>query len=207
MPAMDRCRRVGVLTFRLGPCDRLAAQHEAEGLSSSLYVREDAILLALDDWIASLTSPDALESHQLLTSGTSDAEALKAEITAVDRKISSFIAAGESGADLPQLTDQLRRRAKEREGLEARLRAPPERRRLDANELQAVIAQWGGVGRVLASADPKSETRSLRVSGTAARVRHHLGRVTAVATQACVRNRVRRGTCPLSTHVLTIDLA
>jgi hypothetical protein len=161
---------------------------------SSLYVREDAILPALDDWIASLTSPDALESHQLLTSGTSDAEALKAEITAVDRKISSLLAAVESGADLPQLTDQLRRRAKEREGLEARLRALPEQRRLDANELQAVIAQLGGVGRVLASADPKARHEVYESLGLRLEFDTNLRRVTAVATQACVFNRVRRGT-------------
>jgi len=36
---------------------------------------------------------------------------------------------------------------------------------------------------------------------------HNLKRIRATAAQACVLGRVRRGTCPLGTHALIIDVA
>lgn len=161
---------------------------------NSLYVREDAILSPLDHWIASLTSPEALENHQHPSSSTPIAEGLQDELAALDRKISGLVAAVEAGADLPQLTDQLKRRARERAGLEAQLRALPQERRLGAGELRAAIEDLGGIANVLSGADPTARQRVYESLGLRLEYDHAASRVVATASQACVFNRVRRGT-------------
>ena len=161
---------------------------------NSLYVREDAILSPLDHWIESPTSPEALENHEHPSSPASVAEGLKAELAALDRKISGLVAAVEAGADLPQLTDQLKRRARERAGLEAELRALPRERRVSAGELRTAIEDLGGIANVLSGADPTARQRVYESLGLRLEYDHAASRIIATATQACVFNRVRRGT-------------
>jgi len=167
---------------------------EMENHPSSLYVREEAVLGRLDQWIASLTSPEALENHQHPSSSASAADSLQAEISALDRKITGLIAAVEAGANLPQLTDQLKRRAKERAGLEARLRALPQQRPLSVDELRTAIEELGGVANVLARADATTRHQVYESLGLRLEYDHAASRITASATDACVFNRVRRGT-------------
>ena len=174
---------------------------------SSMYVREDAILGPLDQWISTPTSPESLEAHQHSSSNYSPVEALRAEIADLDRKISSLVAAVEAGADLPQLTDQLKRRAIERTGLEAESRAVPLEHHLSSDELGTAIAELGGIPKILASANPAAREKVYQSLGIRLEYDHEARRVTANAAEACVFNRVRRGTCPLATHVLIIDLA
>ena len=159
-----------------------------------MYVREEAVLGRLDQWIASLTSPEALENHQHPSSSASAADSLQAEISALDRKITGLIAAVEAGANLPQLTDQLKRRAKERAGLEARLRALPQQRPLSVDELRTAIEELGGVANVLARADATTRHQVYESLGLRLEYDHAASRITASATDACVFNRVRRGT-------------
>jgi hypothetical protein len=77
----------------------------------------------------------------------------------LDRRIAALVAAVEAGADIPELTDQLKRRAKERAGLEARLRSLPQQKALSADELDAAIKDLGGIPKVLAVADPATRHR------------------------------------------------
>lgn len=161
---------------------------------SSMYVREDAILGRLDQWIATLTSPESLEAHQHPSSHDSPGEALRARIADLDRKISSLVAAVEAGADLPQLTDQLKRRGTERAGLEAQLRAIPRERQLSSQELGTAIAELGGIPKILATADPAARKKVYQSLGIRLEYDHEARRVTANAAGACVFNRVRRGT-------------
>jgi hypothetical protein len=58
---------------------------------STLYVREDAILAPLDNWIATITSPEALASHQPSSPRPSANDALLAKLADVDRKISALM--------------------------------------------------------------------------------------------------------------------
>jgi hypothetical protein len=161
---------------------------------SSMYVREDAILGPLDHWIATLTSPESLEAHQHPSSHDSPGEALRARIADLDRKISSLVAAVEAGANLPQLTDQLKRRASERAGLEAQLRAVPREHHLSSDELRTAIAELGGMPKILASANPAAREKVYQSLGIRLEYDHEARRVTANAAEACVFNRVRRGT-------------
>lgn len=161
---------------------------------SSMYVREDAILGPLDHWIATLTSPESLEAHQHPSSHDSPGEALRARVAEVDRKISSLVAAVEAGADLPQLTDQLKRRASERAGLEAQLRSVPREHHLSSDDLRTAIAELGGMPKILASANPAAREKVYQSLGIRLEYDHKARRITANAAEACVFNRVRRGT-------------
>ncbi|MEO8827833.1 zinc ribbon domain-containing protein, partial [Lapillicoccus sp.] len=161
---------------------------------SSVYVREDAILPRLDEWIESLTTAEALEGDQHPSSHNAAVDGLKLQVAGVDRKITALVAAIESGAELSQLTDQLKRRAKERDGLKAQLQALPHERPMSTDELSEAIAHLGGIGRLLSSADPVTrhqvyESLDLRLEYDPAGQR-----ISATAGQACVFNRVRRGT-------------
>ena len=161
---------------------------------SSVYVREDAILAPLDDWIAAMTSPEALTAHQRPTSESSPTQALMTQLAELDRKISSLVAAVEAGADLPQLTEQLKRRAAEREVLETRLRATPKGTRLAKQDLVQAVEKLGGIAKVLAAADPVARENVYRSLGIRLEYDHLARRVSAIAAEACVLNRVRRGT-------------
>ncbi len=123
----------------------------------SLYVREDAILGPLDEWIASLTSPAALAEHQHPSGPTSSEEvALRAKLTELDRKLNALVLAVESGADISLLTDQLRRRTTEREGIEAQLRSLPKVRTVSTTEMEDALTQLGGIARLLQVAEPSA---------------------------------------------------
>ena len=160
----------------------------------SVYVREDAILAPLDDWIAAMTSPEALTAHQRPTSESSPTQALMTQLAELDRKISYLVAAVEAGADLPQLTEQLKRRAAEREVLETRLRATPKGTRLAKQDLVQALGKLGGIAKVLAAADPVARENVYRSLGIRLQYDHLARRVSAIAAEACVLNRVRRGT-------------
>lgn len=173
----------------------------------SLYVREDAILGPRDAWITSLTSAEALAAHPQSASGQDQNHELQGQIVELDRKIGALVTAIASGVDIPQLTEQLKRRAAEREGQQARVRAQSQVRPIEPAEIQATIDTLGGLPAILANADPADRTEVYRSLGLKLNDDHQRRIVVASATEGCVFNRVRRGTCPLGTHVFTIELS
>ena len=66
------------------------------------------------------------------------------QLAELDRKISSLVAAVEAGADLPQVTEQLKRRAAEREVLDTRLGATRKGTRLAKQDLVQAVEKLGG---------------------------------------------------------------
>jgi site-specific DNA recombinase len=161
---------------------------------SCLYVREDGILGPLDEWIASLTTSEAIAAHQHDPFAGSGTASLNARLAEVDRKIAALVSAIEAGADLPQLTEQLKRRGKEREGIEAQIRDLPKDRRLSADDIQEAIGQLGGLTQILTTAEPAARSEVYKSLGVRLEYDHHAQRVTVTAEKACVFNRVRRGT-------------
>ena len=174
---------------------------------NTLYLSEDAILEPLDQWIASITSSEALAEHQGPSAQTTTSTQLRAKLAEVDRKIASLIAAIEAGVDLPLVSEQLNRRARERDGLEAEIRSLPRERVLSPTEMRQALDQLGGIANILAGADSSTREKIYNSLGVQMVYDHVARRVTVNATDACVHNRVRRGTCPLATQVLTIDVA
>jgi hypothetical protein len=69
------------------------------------------------------------------------------------------------------------------------------------------LRQLGGLANVLAHSDGHVRHDVYVSLGLRLDYYPEQDRVTATAGEACVLNRVRSGTCPLGTHVLTIDLA
>lgn len=160
---------------------------------SSLYVREDAILGPLDDWIASIRTPAALENHQNISAPTSPARVLAAQLAEIDRKIGSLVAA-EAGANVPQFTDQLNRRGAERQALKARFTATPQGTQLTKQQMSKALAKLGGIPAVLANVDPLTRENVYRSSGIRPEYGHIARRISTIAAEAGVLNRVRRGT-------------
>ena len=103
------------------------------------YLREEAIREPLDEWIASITTAEALAEHQRPSTRTPPSDLLNAKLAEVDRKIASLIAAVEAGVNLSQITEQLNRRARERSWLEVEMRALPRQRLLDPAELHQAM--------------------------------------------------------------------
>lgn len=160
---------------------------------NTLYLSEDAILEPLDQWIASITTSEALAEHQGPSAQTTSTQ-LRAKLAEVDRKIASLIAAIEAGVDLPLVSEQLNRRARERDGLEAEIRSLPRERVLSPTEMRQALDQLGGIANILAGADSSTREKIYNSLGVQMVYDHVARRVTVNATDACVHNRVRRGT-------------
>jgi site-specific DNA recombinase len=160
---------------------------------NTLYLSEDAILEPLDQWIASITTSEALAEHQGPSAQTTSTQ-LRAKLAEVDRKIASLIAAIEAGVDLPLVSEQLNRRARERDGLEAEIRSLPRERVLSPTEMRQALDQLGGIANILARADSSTREKIYNSLGVQMVYDHVARRVTVNATDACVHNRVRRGT-------------
>ncbi len=169
-------------------------------------MREDAIVGLLDEWIASLVTPEALTASRHEVSMPSPTSTIQADLAGVDRKIAALISALECGAALAQITEQLARRTKEREGLEARLRQLGSTKQVTREQMSHAIDELGGLATILASAAPDVRAKIYASLEIRLDYDHVSKQVKAHADQACVFNRVRRGTCPLGTHVFQIDL-
>lgn len=160
----------------------------------SIYLREDALLPAVNDWIAGLVTPEALVSGQAPTGQSSRTAAVRAQIAELDRKINALVAAIEAGVEVEEVSEQLARRSKERAGLEAGLRQERSEDRLTATEMQKALDYLGGIAMILSSADPAQLSSLYASLGVRLEYNHVLKRVQATAETACVLGRVRRGT-------------
>lgn len=115
----------GRLLYRCTLRGARAVPAELRNHPRSLYVREDAIVPALDAWIAKLTDPETLTATTTETPRDDANSALRRQIADLDQKITALVSAVETGGEISALTEQLSRRSREREGLVARLRSTP----------------------------------------------------------------------------------
>jgi hypothetical protein len=168
--------------------------HARPGRSSQVDLRENAVLPELNSWIANLVTPEALVRGQDASAQSSRVTSLKGQIAELDRKINALVAAIEAGVDVEQVSSQLARRAKERSGLEARLRQEGHRDHLTAAEMQKALDDLGGIAKILPNADPAQQRRLYASLGVRLEYNHQFKRVQATAETACVLGRVRRGT-------------
>ncbi len=160
----------------------------------SIYVREDAIVGPLDKWIASLVTPAALTSARHQAPAPSLNTGLHADFVEVERKIAALISALEAGVAVETITEQLARRAKEREGLLARIRQLGSTKEVTTEQMRVAIDELGGLATILADSAPTERNRIYASLGVRLDYDHVTKNVAAVADQACVFNRVRRGT-------------
>ena len=184
----------GRILYRCTLASSRAIPVELADHPASLYVRQDAILGPLDDWIASLVTPRALADSREDDPSVTQAGTLHAELAEVDRKIAALISALEAGVAVTQISEQLKRRTKERQGIEARLRQASSSQRVTKEQMQVALEELGGVARLLSAADTSVRAKVYNSLGVRLDYDHIEKRVTASAEQACVFNRVRRGT-------------
>jgi len=185
---------VGRTLYRCNLAASRALAPELKDHPRSLYVREDAIVGPLDQWIGTLVTPEALATHQIQHgSGTKEAH-LRAELGDVQRKIAALISALEAGVAMSEISEQLSRRTKERAGIEAKIRQLPSTRTLTEEQIRAALEDLGGVAELLGNALPSTRAKVYVSLGVRLDYDHDNKRVTASADQACVFNRVRRGT-------------
>jgi site-specific DNA recombinase len=120
---------------------------------STVYVRQDAIVDKIDQWISSLASAEVLAAGQLPDPSTDQQRAaLGRRLSDTQHKISSLIAAIESGVEPTLLGRQLATRAVEKERILHEIgRLEPTGAR-SAREIQSLIDLFGSVADALKSA-------------------------------------------------------
>jgi hypothetical protein len=228
-----RTRRPYLLrgAFHCGVCDRKMQGHWAHESAyyrcrypqeyalanriahpSNVYVREDAVLPALDGWLARVLRPprltDTIEAMAASQGGPTGQElaAEQARRTVADcaAKLARHRAALEAGADPAIVTSWIAQTQAERVAAERQLREATADRdgRMSREEIAALVAALGDILTVLAEADPADKAEVYRQLGL---------RLTYQPTTNTVRAEVninpryrgvmvgvRGGTCPIS---------
>nr|WP_322761833.1 hypothetical protein [Frankia sp. Cr2] len=139
---------------------------------ANVYVREDAVVPALDSWLATTLKPprltdtlDAMAATQTGPTGN-DQAADRAHRTIKDctTKIARYRAALEAGADPALVTDWIAQTQAERATAERQLRDTTDHtdRRTTRDEIAAMVEALGDMLIILAEADPadKAEIRA-----------------------------------------------
>ena len=192
--ASKRSDGTGRTLYRCSIAARRAVSAELSGHPRTLYVREDSIVPTLDNWIASLVTAEALATSHKNSAVPPETTTLRAQLAEIDRKVGALITALEAGVAIEQLTDQLTRRTKEWEGLQARIRLLDSREQVSTEQMRSAITELGGLATVLSSAGPAKRAKVYTSLGIRLDYDHTAKTVTAHADQVCAFNRVRRGT-------------
>lgn len=187
-------RSSGRLLYRCTLRGARTVPPELQDHPRSLYVREDAIVPSLDAWIAKLTNPETLASTAAEAPVDQMHDSLRRQIAELDRKITALVAAVETGGDIEALTARLRERSREREGLLAQMRARSAPSRPTPAQIEHAIQELGGIATILAKAEPLEKAKLYLSLDIRLEYDHAKKLVTATAGQACVQQRVRRGT-------------
>jgi hypothetical protein len=157
----------------------------------TLYVREDAILAQLDPWIESFADPIWLADGQTEdTAALAKRAGFEGRLRDLNKKIAHLTAALEEGGDLPVLLDQLRRRSAERDDLHARLAASGGGTTMSRKQIEALVAELGGITGLLSEATPEERASIYAELGIRLVYDDRTNQVTATADLSRVANRV-----------------
>ena len=126
---------------------------ELIGHPSTVYVRQDAIVDKIDQWISSLASAEVLAAGQLPGPATDQQRAaLGRRLSDTQHKIASLIAAIESGVEPTLLGRQLATRSAEKERILQEIGRLEPTGAMSAREIQSLIDLFGSVADALKSA-------------------------------------------------------
>ncbi len=139
----------------------------AEGQhGKTVYVREDAIVPSLDEWIGSLFADEHLDSTCEALAAVSDLEPeddegrqldLRRRLRERDAKLARYRALLEQDADITVVATWIGEVERERKGLERELGRKPTTRKLTKSEIKALVRQLKDIVAVLADADPEDK--------------------------------------------------
>ncbi len=147
--------------YRCRPGTHRSISTDIGGHPKNVYVREDAILEHLDEWIASFTNAEWLAAGQQAVGGENPAvAALHQRIKDLDRKIENLVVAIENAPESAAiLAKKLAQRTSERDEAAAKLKRVTTTAELTVADITALIDQLGGIVKALkhATADERAE--------------------------------------------------
>lgn len=120
----------------------------------SVYVREDAIIGPLNQWIEKLADPETLAAGQAGDpSHTARVAGLRADLRDTKTKIAKLIASIEAGIDPALIAPQIATRQAEKNRLERQIAAMNVEHGMSPAEIKAVAQELGGLAEVLTLAE------------------------------------------------------
>jgi DNA invertase Pin-like site-specific DNA recombinase len=166
----------------------------------TIYLREDHVLPALDNWIASVFDPANIDDTiAALTEAQAPSEADDSRIEAARRaldeaneKIDRLVTAIESGSPADMLGPRLQELRAAKLAAERHLQAARPRDLVDESRIRALIDAVGPIADVLADADPEAKARLYNELGLELTFDAAKRLVQVEALPVCVRS-CRRG--------------
>ncbi len=120
----------------------------------SVYLREDAIIGPLNQWIEKLADPEVLAAGRAGDAGLAARLAgLRAELRDTKTKISKLIASIEAGIDPALIAPQIATRQAEKDRLERQIAAMNVEHGMSPAEIEAMAQEMGGLAKVLTLAE------------------------------------------------------
>jgi DNA invertase Pin-like site-specific DNA recombinase len=178
------------------------------------YVREDAIVPRLDEWIAELFDEVNLDAtcQALAMAGDPDdatearAEAARRKIADCDQRLGRYRQALDAGADAAIVASWMAEVQGERLRAEAELGASVPGGKMTTEQIRSLVLRLRDIASVLATADPKMKAEVYLELGVQVEYdpRQHLVSITA---GPCATERVGGGTFPHTTRGTIWDLA
>ncbi|WP_131769183.1 recombinase family protein [Candidatus Protofrankia californiensis] len=142
---------------------------------SNVYVREDAVLPALDTWLATTLTPprltdtlDAMAATQTVPTGQNQAaERARLAIADCTAKLTRYRAALDAGADPVIVTNWIAQTQADRAAAERQLReaTTDSDRRMSRDEIAALVEALGDILTALTEADPTDKAEVYRQLG------------------------------------------
>jgi hypothetical protein len=173
---------------------------------STLHIREDTVLRHLDPWIESLANAEWLAVGQRPDERQEAKRAgLQAQLAETERRIGRLIDAVESGGDSSLLVKQLQVRETERQALLARISSLTGRPNLTPMQIEAMVAELGGIAEVLRNATPQQRAEVYGSLGLVLTYDDRSNELHVTADLARVAGRVGGGTRTRGPRPLVVE--
>jgi site-specific DNA recombinase len=172
----------------------------AEAHPRTVYVREAAMVPALDGWLATIFDPEHLDATTEALAAASEPddgavarrEAARRRVDDCDARLARYRAALEAGADPVVVAGWIAEVEGERLGAERELGATVPQEKLTKGQVRALVKGLRDVVRALAQADPEDKAAIYAELGI--RLTYHPGGRVVVESRPCTEERVGGGT-------------
>ena len=169
---------------------RLFADHP-----KALYVREDAIVKPLDQWLGKLTDPDWLAAAQQPEPIIEAQHAnLHARLAEIDKATANLVSAIEAGTDPAIVNPRLAQLRAEREMVAHQLANLDSPDRLSPADIDVLMTELGGLPTILGEATPPEKVTIYQALGLHLVYQPDQNAVVATADLSRVLSRVGGGT-------------
>ncbi|WP_253883101.1 recombinase family protein [Actinomadura rupiterrae] len=125
-----------------------------------VYLREAEIAQEVDGWLATVFSPARIETtiaamvSAVNDSGAHAAAAVRKDIAECDRKLKTYRAALDAGADAEEVTAWINETKAKQARLEGQLRATPQTGSIEREEIATLLGRCGDLVQMLGEAEP-----------------------------------------------------